>query len=91
MSILFRHSCFVHLPRTGGTWLQNAVLRADVKCNILKVDIDSHLPFSQLCRILRTAIVLSHFTALFQIQVAPCSDSRNSDSRVGGRDNNPFQ
>jgi hypothetical protein len=48
VSILFKNSCFVHIPRTGGTWLQNAVLRADVWCRILKGDIDSHLPYREL-------------------------------------------
>jgi len=59
MSILFPRSCFVHIPRTGGTWLQNAATRAEIFCNILKGDIDSHLPYNELPPVWHTRISFS--------------------------------
>lgn len=48
MSTRLPHSCFIHIPRTGGTWLHNVVARLGTPYQILKGDIDSHFRYCEL-------------------------------------------
>ena len=48
MSVRLPHCVFIHIPRTGGLWVQAVIERLGIKCQILKGDIDSHLPVTEL-------------------------------------------
>lgn len=48
MSIRMPHSCFVHIPRTGGLWLGRVIEQLGVKHQVLRGDVDSHFRFHQL-------------------------------------------
>lgn len=48
MCIRLPHSCFVHIPRTGGLWFHEIVRTLNIKCQILKGDIDSHFAWHEL-------------------------------------------
>ncbi len=42
MSIRLPHTCFVHIPRTGGMWLEKVLGIIGIKHQVLRGDIDSH-------------------------------------------------
>ena len=42
MTIRLPHSCFIHVPRTGGLWFGELLNRITIKKQVLKGDIDSH-------------------------------------------------
>ena len=48
MSIRMPHSCFVHIPRTGGLWFGEIVHQLGLKHQKLRGDIDSHLAFKEM-------------------------------------------
>lgn len=50
MSVRLVNSCFVHIPRTGGTWLKKAVMAIRLHRQTLSGDLDGHLPWSVLSR-----------------------------------------
>lgn len=45
MSIRFKNSCFIHIPRTGGLWFGEVVERLGIPHFKFKGDIDSHMSF----------------------------------------------
>lgn len=48
MCIRLPHSCFVHIPRTGGLWIGRVIEQLGIKHQTLRGDIDSHFSFTQL-------------------------------------------
>lgn len=48
MSVRLPNSVFVHIPRTGGTWLEAVLASMHIKHQIFKGDVDSHFTHSQL-------------------------------------------
>lgn len=48
MSIRLPHSCFIHIPRTGGTWFQNVVSKLEIPYQVFKGDVDSHFRYCEL-------------------------------------------
>lgn len=48
MSTRLDHSCFVHVPRTGGLWFHEVVRQLGLRHQILKGDVDSHFAFREM-------------------------------------------
>lgn len=48
MSLRLNKSCFVHIPRTGGIWLQEVAHKLGILRQVLKGDVDSHFSYKQL-------------------------------------------
>ena len=48
MTIRFENSVFVHVPRTGGVWLREAIKTLEIKKHVLIGDYDSHLTHNEL-------------------------------------------
>lgn len=48
MSLRLPNSCFIHIPRTGGMWLQDVVNNLGLPRQIFRGDIDSHYSWTQL-------------------------------------------
>jgi hypothetical protein len=48
VTVRLPNSCFIHIPRTGGFWLEAVVDAMKIPHQILKGDIDSHFTFNEL-------------------------------------------
>lgn len=48
MSLRFPNTCFVHIPRTGGIWLQELTRQLGILRQVFKGDVDSHFTYHQI-------------------------------------------
>lgn len=41
--LILPHSCFLHVPKTGGSWVKKAIIASGIECEDFRIDGDPHI------------------------------------------------